>query len=855
MFLLETLNLMNIFTRFKNYASLACVVLIAHTANAQEANVTKQHGVADVKAEVNFMQIALKEAYNKPAPKPIQFVGNKKAKTIPEMDPDPNSPVITDPFPAYSNKASSAVASIPPIKNFNGLNDNSTSIPPDVNGTVGPNHTIVTLNTQVRIQDKNGVNISTVSLNSFWSPIGGLTSTYDPKALYDHVANRWIIVSSAEPQSNNSCTLLAVSKTSDPTQGWNMYKVDVDPNNVRWVDFPSIGFNDRWITVQMNLFPMPGQSSTSHQIYVWDKADVYNNGAGVFTKFEITNEGTAVACPSIHYDNSTSRMFLLRVASGNSAGKGTITMRLLTGTAANPVLSAPASIQANITWASGAGTNGNFNPQFGSSQLINAGDHRMRQVVVRNGKVWATHAVFLPASSPNRSSVQYWELDTLGNILQRGLIDDATGVRHYNYPSIAINKKNDVLIGYSSYSVNQYASAGYSLRRANDAINTFRDEYTYKSGENTYFKDFGAGRNRWGDYSNTIVDPVNDSTFWTIQEYAGTNVNSWATWWAEVNPDAVVPDFTVDNQFVCPGESVNFNNLLPGTNVSWTFQGGTPATSTSSNPSVTYATAGKYKVTLTVDGKSLNKDGYIIVLTNPIRTINKNNVAPCAGNTITLTAGQASATYLWNTGATTRAIQVTQSGTYYCDITAPNGVCSKRSDSVVITFAPAPTVTLSDFNAVNPNATPFQLTGGLPTGGNYSGPGVSNGVFTPSVAGIGIHTITYTYVSPEGCSGTASKTIEVTNAVGINANSRITAFSVTPNPSKGLVNLNVKGLSSGTLNVQVIDQLGRIVWSKSYDDHGSELKKELDLSALPKGSYFIKANLGEASEVQKLILE
>ena len=837
---------------------LPCLVaLTMFTAKAQDVKVTKQQGVADVKKEVNFMQIAIVESYNKPSRKPIQFIGNKKANVIPEMDADLSGIVITDPFPAYNaqNRTSSSILSIAPVKNFNGLNDNSTSIPPDVNGTVGPNHTIVTLNTQVRIQDKTGVNISTVSLNSFWSPIGGLTSTYDPKALYDHVANRWIIVSSAEPQSNNSCTLLAVSKTSDPTQGWNMYKVDVDATNVRWVDFPSIGFNAKWIVVQMNLFPMPGNSGTSHQIYVWDKADVYNNGAGVFTKFEVTNEGTAVACPSIHYDNSTDRMFLIRAASGNSAGKGTLTMRTITGPTTNPVMSAPLSIQSNNTWATGAGTNGNFNPQLGSTNLINAGDHRMRQVVVRNGRIWATHAIFLPMSGPNRSSVQWWELDTLGNIIQRNIIDDATGARHYNYPSIAVNKKNDVLIGYSSFSNSQYASAGYSLRRANDPINTFREEYTYKFGENTYFKDFGAGRNRWGDYSNTVVDPTNDSTFWTIQEYAGSTVNTWATWWAEVNPDASVADFTVDNNYVCPGESVNFTNTTPGTNIQWTFAGGTPASSTLANPSVTYNTAGKFRVTLVVDGKTQIKDGYIVTLANPVRGINKNNVLPCEGNTITLTASQASGVYSWSTGATTRAIQVTQSGTYYCDITAPNGLCSRRSDSVLISFNPAPVVTLADFNAVNLNGAPIQLSGGAPVGGNYSGPGVNNGIFTPAQAGVGIHTITYSFVSTDGCSASASKTIEVINAVGVNANTKITAFSVTPNPSKGLINLSITGISNSNLKVQVIDQLGRIVWTKNYDDNSQNIKKEIDLSSLPKGAYFIKADLGEASETKKLIIE
>ena len=70
-----------------------------------------------------------------------------------------------------------------------------------------------------------------------------------------------------------------------------------------------------------------------------------------------------------------------------------------------------------------------------------------------------------------------------------------------------------------------------------------------------------------------------------------------------------------------------------------------------------------------------------------------------------------------------------------------------------------------------------------------------------------------------------------------------------------MVNLSIKGLSNANLKVQIIDQLGRVVWTKTYDDNSSQIKKELDLSTLPKGSYFIKADLGEASEVQKLILE
>lgn len=66
-------------------------------------------------------------------------------------------------------------------------------------------------------------------------------------------------------------------------------------------------------------------------------------------------------------------------------------------------------------------------------------------------------------------------------------------------------------------------------------------------------------------------------------------------------------------------------------------------------------------------------------------------------------------------------------------------------------------VTLTPFNAVCANTPDFTLTGGSPSGGTYSGTGVSNGVFSPSSAGTGTHTITYTY---DGVSANQSVTVK-----------------------------------------------------------------------------------------------
>ncbi|GAB4045974.1 M43 family zinc metalloprotease [Spirosoma litoris] len=59
-------------------------------------------------------------------------------------------------------------------------------------------------------------------------------------------------------------------------------------------------------------------------------------------------------------------------------------------------------------------------------------------------------------------------------------------------------------------------------------------------------------------------------------------------------------NFRVDNQQVLLGGAVKFTDLSDGfpTSWSWTFEGGTPATSTDQNPTVTYTQPGKFKVTL-----------------------------------------------------------------------------------------------------------------------------------------------------------------------------------------------------------------------------------------------------------------
>jgi len=103
-----------------------------------------------------------------------------------------------------------------------------------------------------------------------------------------------------------------------------------------------------------------------------------------------------------------------------------------------------------------------------------------------------------------------------------------------------VNKFGDVIVGFSQFSSAQYAAAGYAVHVAGDPPGTMRDPVVYKAGEDTYQKDYGSGRNRWGDYSKAQVDPSNDADLWVLNEYAkpvtgpGDYGGFWGTWWARV---------------------------------------------------------------------------------------------------------------------------------------------------------------------------------------------------------------------------------------------------------------------------------------------------------------------------------
>jgi hypothetical protein len=93
--------------------------------------------------------------------------------------------------------------------------------------------------------------------------------------------------------------------------------------------------------------------------------------------------------------------------------------------------------------------------------------------------------------------------------------------------SIAMDKAGDIALGYSLSSATVLPSIAYTGRTPGDTLGMMETEDIVVPGLGSQ----GGGLNRWGDYSDMAVDPVDDCTFWYTTEYvpAGTGSFNWNT--------------------------------------------------------------------------------------------------------------------------------------------------------------------------------------------------------------------------------------------------------------------------------------------------------------------------------------
>lgn len=148
---------------------------------------------------------------------------------------------------------------------------------------------------------------------------------------------------------------------------------------------------------------------------------------------------------------------------------------------------------------------------------------------------------------------------------------------------------------------------------------------------------------------------------------------------------------------------------------------------------------------------------------NPLPAVTIGNFSPTCLNTtpFNLSGGTPAGGYYSGTGVSGTTFNPSVAGAGFTTISyvfTDVNSCTNSAQTQISVTAP-PTVTLSTFSATCVNGTPVLLSGGSPSGGTYSGTGVSNGYFNPQL-GTGTYTINYS-VSQNNCLGSASRPITV----------------------------------------------------------------------------------------------
>lgn len=262
------------------------------------------------------------------------------------------------------------------------------------------------------------------------------------------------------------------------------------------------------------------------------------------------------------------------------------------------------------------------------------------------------------------------------------------------------------------------------------------------------------------------------------------------------------------DQSKCPTDSVTLDAGAGFTTYAWS-NGAT-------TQSIKVATSGQYIVTVTNADGCTGKD--TIVVTNfalPVVALGADQNI-CTSDTITLDAGNAGATYLWSTGATTRTIQVSLAGTYSVNVTSTQG-CS-NSDAIVITNKAIPDATYT-VDTANGQSVTFQSTatiGGLQFAWNFGDPTsvantsqLSNPTHVFTAPGVYTVSLTVTNVAT-GCKSTTTQEITVTGFG--NDFAEVFKLNAAPNPFAGQTKIKyVLPENANNVSIEVYDMIGRNV--------------------------------------------
>lgn len=210
--------------------------------------------------------------------------------------------------------------------------------------------------------------------------------------------------------------------------------------------------------------------------------------------------------------------------------------------------------------------------------------------------------------------------------------------------------------------------------------------------------------------------------------------------------------------------------------------------------------------------------------------------------------------YAWtyngvNVNSTLPTIPVSGSGYYQLIVT--QGACTGVSDSVYVNVHVVTATIGGLLGTYAQNDAPVTLTG-TPSGGVFSGAGVTGNIFDPTIAGVGAHEVYYTYTDAAGCSATDTAVTSIVS--GINELPAFTSLTIIPNPSKGEFNIQLHGFRNEKIQISVLDISGRVINQFGYEMKTGANNFPMKLN-LAEGVYMMQWKSSTETGVRRIIIQ
>ena len=387
--------------------------------------------------------------------------------------------------------------------------DTGTLSVPDTNGAAGPDHYVAAPNGHLAIYERaTGQKLIDVAQTTFFAA-GGILG--DPRIAYDAEEDRFVLIAS----DWDSRVYLAYSMTSDPTGSWfkTSFVVAQGSDAGKFPDYPTLGVDDRGIYTA--LFMAPGGMS----LFAIDKQPLLATTPSL---------GTVTAWRSLPLESATPLESAIQpcVTAGSSggvflvsgSGNQSLRIRQVTGALTAPVLEEKGLVSVPAFSTAGAA------PQRGTAIRLSARSTAAMNAVYRAGSLYTAHCIDVGG----RAALRWYQINPdAPSLVQFGTVADP--VRSFFMPSIAVNSSGDMALGFTGSSASEFASVYATGRKSSFPAGVTGAPVLVHPGQGPYtFLDF-QGVSRWGDYSVTGVDPVDDQTFWTVQQFA-LSPNEWGLW-------------------------------------------------------------------------------------------------------------------------------------------------------------------------------------------------------------------------------------------------------------------------------------------------------------------------------------